>query len=537
MRQALAGLVMAAMSSMASASDPSAVVRVIASGDNAELAEVVQHIYEAAGVSWNDTLTWRFERFDYTFNYFDPYEDVIVMGSLPDAADIDAYWSNWSRTLTGGRWQGSAFFSGPDQAADLARYNQFVIALHEAGHAMTYRYDYKHLERHDYAVNCREYYADRLTMAALHDLSDAEPSLARLQADYVRLMASMNAAIADKDRYHIESFAALDADCAVIDVAQPTPDTLQPYASAFFERQRLLAGADLPSLAEMVATHLEARRAEFMKDMTYLARGADYALVTLRTLGGTMAADEFERGPNAFTIGFDPVGQPHFARLDHDRETGRVTLFYGARDALDRVVDGAVYDPPVEDLRLIDIVPQSDGGFVALVEETTGPRQDFAVYVAQKRDDAWSLSLLDRLADLEQARLLRAPDGWYHLLASSDGQRFGYNTGWNSIRFDLKGNVEPGRSYAGLYGLPLALEADGDLITYGFDLLFAFDDQSRFDVLAGNHLEGLKDGTEPAKTELLDPRFAQVLADGRLVFIDRGVDKSSLVLRQLTYGR
>jgi hypothetical protein len=516
--------------------DRPALLDALATGNTTAMTEAVRQIYVDAGVSWYDRLQWRFERFDYTFNYFDPYEDVIVLGAMPGPADIEAYWRNWSRTLTGGRWQGSALFSGPEQAADLARYNQFVIALHEVGHAMTYRYDYEHLERHNYAVNCREYYADRLTMAALQDLAEADPTLARLQADYVALMASMNAAIADKDRYHIESFAALDADCAVIDVAQPTPDTLQPYASAFFERQRLLAGADLPSLAEMVATHLEARRAEFMKDMPYLASGADFALVTLETLGGTVAADTFERGPDAFTIGFDLDGQRHFARLDHDKAAGRMTLGYGARDALEMVVVAAAYDPPVDDLRLVDIVPGS-GGFIALVEESRGPRQDFALYEAQKRGAAWSLALLDRLPDMKQARLLRAPDGWYYVLASSDAQRFGFNTGWTSIRFDLKGNVEPGRSYPGLYGVPLALEADGDLITYGYDLLFAFDDQGRFDVLAGNHLEGLKDGTRPEQTELLDPRFAQVLSDGRLLFIDGDTDKGSVVLRQLTYGR
>ena len=144
---------------------------------------------------------------------------------------------------------------------------------------------------------------------------------------------------------------------------------------------------------------------------------------------------------------------------------------------------------------------------------------------------------MDRLADMAQARLLRAPDGWHYLLASADGQQFGFNPGWLAVKFDLEGTVEAGPSWDGIYGIPVAIEADGDLVTYGLDLMFRFDTRTRFDVVAGNHLEGLKDATRPEATELIDVGFAQLLPDGRLMFIDSGVDGSSLVIRELRLGR
>ena len=73
--------------------------------------------------------------------------------------------------------------------------------------------------------------------------------MARWRARYLELVTAMGETIPEQYRYHIPDFAALEADCALIDVAQPTPQTMQPYASAYFERYRVLleaGGAHLP---------------------------------------------------------------------------------------------------------------------------------------------------------------------------------------------------------------------------------------------------------------------------------------------------
>lgn len=532
---ALAAL-LAGLAASATALDRPALRAALDAGDTEAMTRAVEAIYTEAGVSWDDAVTWTFKPFDYTFNYFDWMEDVVVLGTMPTSDEIDAYWRNWSKTLTGGRWQGADFFAGPAEAAELARFNQFVLALHEAGHAVTYRYDYEHLARHNYAVNCREYYADRLTMGALDDLAKADPELDQLRTRYVALMASMNASIAEADRYHIESFEALDADCAVIDVAQPTPETLQPYASAFFERQRLLAGADLPPLKQLVATYLDARRTAFMADMPYAKVPADYALETIEDLPETRPASAYSANDEAYAMAFDLEGQLHLGQLIFDRTDRRLTLSYGPRGALRPVVNLAPYPVEVDDLRLIDVVPLAHDWLLALIAEEHGAQQDFALYEIKPRDGDWDFALMDRIDGMALARLLQAPDGTLLLLASADGQRYGFNPGWVSLDFKLDGQLGAGRSYDGIYGLPLAVEADGDLVTQAFDLLMVFDTTASFNVIAGNHLPGRRDGTRPEGTEVRDTSFAQVLPDGRLLLVDRAPREAGSVVRELRYA-
>jgi len=527
---------LAGLAAPAAALDRPALRAALDSGDTRAMTRAVEAIYAEAGVSWDDAVTWTFKPYDYTFNYFDWMEDVIVLGAMPMPDEVDAYWQNWSRTLTGGRWQGSAFFASEAEAAELARFNQFVLALHEAGHAVTYRYDYEHLARHNYAVNCREYYADRLTMGALDDLAETDPAFEGLRTRYVALMASMNATIAEADRHHIESFAALDADCAVIEVAQPTPETLQPYASAFFERQRLLAGADLPPLKELVATYLEARRAEFMEAMPYAKLPQDYALETIDTLPDITPASAYSANEDAAAMAFDLEGKLHMAQLGYEKADRHLTLSYGPRGALQKVVDRAPYPVDVDDLRLIDVVPLAHDWLLALIAEEHGAQQEFALYEIKPRDGDWQFALMDRLDGMALARLLQAPDGTLLLLASADGQRYGFNPGWVSVDFKLDGQLGAGRSYEGIYGVPLAVEADGDLVTEAFDLLMVFDDKANFNVIAGNHLPGRRDGTRPEATEVRDTSFAQALGDGRLLLVDRGPRGAGSVVRELQYG-
>ncbi len=235
-------------------------------------------------------------------NYYSDDELRIVLGAMPAPDEVTRYWLNWSKALTGGQWNPAAFFADATEARRLARFNQFVLAAHEYGHVLSYRYDPNHVERHDYAVNYREFYADRLSTAMVTEAAAADPNLAALQARYVELMASFNAKIPAPAHYDIASLDLLQADCASISVSQPTAETMAPYASAFFERQRLLLAAGPAPLAALYAAWLFPPLAERSPPGSGLAGGVE----TLRRTGGVWAVTEVAWVPedliNAYVI-------------------------------------------------------------------------------------------------------------------------------------------------------------------------------------------------------------------------------------------
>lgn len=529
-------LVLALMATPARAIDPAALLATMERADTAGMTALVEDIYREAGISWNDTLRWTLRGHDYTFNYFDPLGQEIVIGSIPTAGEVAAYWQNWSRTLTGGAWQGEAFFADASEPAALAAFNAFVIALHEAGHAMTYRYDPGHTARHDYEVNCREFYADRLAAAALDDLAEIEPRIAALRQRYIDVMVSMNAAIADRHRYRIDGLAALQADCALIHVEQPTPETLEPYASAYFERQRLLLGASLPTLRDMAETYLFPHLAEFMAHMPYRAVSPGYRLRSIGRVANFPPASSDGEGPGVHAAGFDLEGRLYLAELDYDEASGLATLNYGPRGAPRPVVDRQPYPVPVEGLGLVGVAPVSADRAFLVLEEDQGPRSDFALFAADRVGAGWQLQRISAVGGMKLAAVLQAPDGRIFFLASDRPAPWSFNEGWVAVEIDpvtLEG--KSATPYQGIYGQPLAIAEDGDLITVAYRLLYEFNAEAGFDVIAGNHLEGSKDGTDPAGTELVDPVAAQLLPDGRLLFLDLGADRQSGSIRELTY--
>jgi len=228
----------------------------LAASDTKTMAMLVVEHYERGEARFAHPLRWRFEAFDYIFNYFDVDDNTIVLGSIPTPEQTQAYWQNWSDSLTEGRWQPQAFFGSEGEAFALAGFNQLVLAAHEAAHAMTYRHDPGHLARHDYEINCREFYADRLMAAWLDELAEADPELAGLRVRYLELIMDIEAQIAQRHRYKIKSLEALENNCALIHVVQPTPTTLQPYGSAYFLRQFWLLQADMPPLEAFYEQYL-----------------------------------------------------------------------------------------------------------------------------------------------------------------------------------------------------------------------------------------------------------------------------------------
>jgi len=525
----LAGLCVLAGFGAARAVEPSQLHAALDAADSAAMTRLVEEIYEDAGVSLDDALTWSLAPFTETFNRFAYLEDQIILGSIPGPDEVDDYWDNWSRVLTGGRWQRTEFFSDAEAARSLAAYNQLVLAIHELGHAVTYRYDFDHLARHNYSINCREFYADRLTAAALQDLADADSGFADLRTRYIAIMASMNAAVAEADRYHIESLAALEADCTLIQVAQPTPETLQPYASAFFERQRLLLGAELPSLAEMAQTHLLSRLDAFWQDNPVGPEGEQLELATLRTIPAFQPANQYSGNEGYFAPGFTRDGTLYFAELLHEAETSKISLRYGEPGAVVHILDDD-YGRAVDDLTIVGMAPVSADHFFLVISEAI---RSISVLEAKRGPDGWMLSLLFESTEYKAASLLIGPDGTLHILMSPDGSTIGANTGWVDLALDPV-TLEPqgNTAYEIIYGLPVGIHPSGSLITAAFCVLYDFDPDARFWVLAGGGLSGSKDGPV-RKGEFVDIVAAQSLPDGRYVLLDRTPDRQSGRLREL----
>src|SRR5690606_6020322 len=71
---------------------------------------VIERAYELAGISVNDTLVWNEQPFDEVVNWYSPEDETITIASLPLDHEIAPYWDNWSKALTGSRWDWRAFF-------------------------------------------------------------------------------------------------------------------------------------------------------------------------------------------------------------------------------------------------------------------------------------------------------------------------------------------------------------------------------------------------------------------------------------------
>lgn len=526
MRTLLAGLLTTLCLSTTAAADLSQLRQALDAGDTAAMTEAVEALYQSAGISVDDRIVWTLKPYTETFNYFSDMYAEIVLGSMPAAAEVADYWNNWSKTLTGARWQAEDFFADAAEATALARYNQFVLAAHEMAHAVTYRYDPNHFDRHGGSVNCREFYADRLTAALLQDVAEADPQLSALRTRYLALMASMNAAIAANDRYHIESLGQLVDDCESIAVSQPTPETLQPYVSAFFERQRLLLDADLPPLADLAATFLFPRLAETAAGFGYGDESAALELVTLREAPSpetkALSTDDYDA-----IGGFSLEGELFVARIEHAGRTDTLSFYYGRPDALEAVAVDQIYIRPDTALEMTGLVPLGPDGFLAsLIEDSSIAVLLFGI----RENGSWTLNPVYEQAGMARSRVVHDEAGRLFFLYSSEASALRVDHGWRAI--ELTPDPPKEIVYEGILGTPVGMR-HGMLLTERWTLLYEFDIASAYNALAGNGLSGSKDG-RLASQEFVDITTTQALPDGRIMILDRDPkDRTIFVVREL----
>jgi hypothetical protein len=327
------------------AADIDALYTALETSDTPAVERFVTDHYRDSGISVNDTLTWEHQRFDEIVNWYNQHTEVIMLSELPKPAEVAPYWQNWAEVLTQGNWNWRSFFADDAEAAMMANFNQFLLAAHEYGHALTYRYDPRHEQRYDNEINCREYLADRLAAALLEEVAEADQRMADLKVRYRALIDEINAHIAPEYRYQVPTFAALDADCRVLHVEQPTEDSMTPYASAFFVRHALLQAADLPPLAEIYATHL----LPYWRERQPPAAGLAGPVTTGARIDVDLQAESGGLNYEQRLLAFDPGGELYIIETGEqaDPRPLRVRFSYGPAGAPVEVAIPATEMPDV----------------------------------------------------------------------------------------------------------------------------------------------------------------------------------------------
>lgn len=503
MRTLLAGLAALGLATPAAAVDTSALHAALASGDSAAMGALVAEIYGETGASLSQTLTWSFEPYDIIVNHYAVESDVIHLGALPRPAEVGDYWRNWSAALTAGRFAPQTFFADETEAAALAGYNQLVLALHEYGHAITYRYDPDHVGRHGDKsnVNCREWYADRLAASAIRDLSVADPAFAALESRYVRLMAAFNAAIAPAHRYAIASLETLVSDCASIHVDQPTEASMAPYASAFFERQRLLLTAGPPPLVEAFARHLESRRLE--RQAPPSGRAGPVETLTVQIPAEPADALQY--------LLLAPAG---VFRLEVQIE--QPTIAYGP-------LAGPLETIPLpRDLLTVDSgVAIGADRFVLVVTDFAGDLTQRLLLDVRRIDGKWVITEGPDTVVADYGFLLHDPDGDLYVFADeADGYR--------QINLDSDTLAILGETRHPRLAYPVAIGAGGAIFTYdsgSIQLVQAGETRT----FAGSGLIGLRDSSNPLLAEFRRVTTAFATCDGSLLVVDRDWDRQHVL--------
>ncbi len=542
MRLLLAGLLMALGLSAATAATIDDLITGLETSDTGAVTSFVTEYYRDAGISVNETLTWEHQAFDEIVNWYNQNTEVIMLSNLPANADeVAAYWQNWSKVLTQDKWAWRSFFKDDAEAALIANFNQFLLAAHEYGHALTYRFDPGHEQRGDNEINCREYPADRLAAALLDELAEKDQRLADLRTRYRALIAEINANIAPEYRYDTPTFAALDEDCTLLHVAQPTDDPLSmtPYASAFFVRQGLLQAQDLPPLAEIYEKHLLSH----WREARLPASGMAGPVTT-----GKPIADPFHETRTGLPDGYshliyDAAGNSYIvdAGYSTEGEVLRVAFGYGRADE--------PIEPVLSSLAMPEIALGPFGFFDFTSAISLGPDR-FVVSTGSvlggvpavlldvtRRGAGWSL----RVVDLEPD-----PTIWQNVINTSvvhgqAGTVYAFvlvGDEWRRHQLDpqtLQTVATTVFSYP--FAIALAVGPKGESYLVADHQIVVVDDKGDVRAFAGAALQGFKDNADPLLAEFsLGSVSGHLVADGMDV-VDYDPHANGYVLRHIAWAR
>lgn len=541
-RQAAGAVLIAGLGASTASAAP---VDALRAGDMGQMIEEVIAVYEDAGLSWDFGIEWMVGPYTTTYWFYNPNEDEVHVGAVPADDEIDSYWQTWSAVLTDGQFAPDSFFTSADDAREMAHFNQYVLATHESAHAITFRYDYGHLERYDYDINCREYHADRLTIAILNEQARLEPDMARWRDRYYELVTAMGETIPEQYRHHIVDFAALDADCTLIDVAQPTPETMQPYASAYFERYRVLLEADLPPMAEIFQTHLVDRWDAVFGNVPYAPIRDGLELVTLAELDEIDLDKVYgeERTPTeavSRAAAFDPDGKLWFATLRYERDTRRVSISFDAEAGGSAPIAApAEWHLPSNALNIQSLAVISADRFLVSLQHwdeagTDGAERSFVTFlVADRTDGDWTLTSLAEVENMWQGAIRRSPSGRLFMIATRDPNGRDPTNDWVGFEISLEREDVVGQiPIVSGFDYPLAIDDGLKIYEESYNMLWASLPEGEDAVVIGNGHIGPRDGVG-ARAEVSDVLVLQWMEGGRALMIDRGPGLRGYRLREL----
>lgn len=212
------------------------------------------------------------------------------------------YWENWSKVLAAGNFDQKTFFKDDRERFLLANFNVLILAAHEIGHYLDYRYkmsdrDYSGGFLHDNdPLNCTENYADKFAVATVNHLAK-DARFAAIRPRYLELIKEFNNKIPAENRYNFTSYDLVGEKCGTIDLMKNgvNPDNsvnenfFRQYTSAYFNRHRLmLENENYGNLSNIIKTEL---LDPFYKRMDYT--DAKISIKTLREFDGKLGGEIF----------------------------------------------------------------------------------------------------------------------------------------------------------------------------------------------------------------------------------------------------
>lgn len=533
--------------------DTDALYASLENGDTAAMVAQVEGYFRNGGVSWDDELRWQFQRFDGLFNYYDHPSRQIVLSRLPTQDEAAAYWRTWSEALTQGRWRADGFFSDADAMRLMANFNQFMLATHEVAHMVDYRYRPGGSQRRQESVNCQEYFADRLAATLAKELALLDERFDALLRQYRALMSEINGAIAPEQRQSFSSYRDLEEDCARFPVASPTtPAEMVPYASAYFERQRLLLAQPLLAFSEAVDRYLLATWREALAERPYVSSAVSAATLDTVRIAGIRAPNEVElmtrlmwRGTagQADTSAILPVLDAEgvarkVALVARENGTGlQYTLHFGATDPFETRIVLPGYEQRQQPLALASAVAVSEAEVLALLLEEDDDTDRYRPYLirATREGASWQTQQT-RLPVFEHAHVLRSAGGRLFVagLTARGGITDSLKQDWALIEMEPQTLAFIGNRPFSAPGYPAT--ADDEARVYlisnnGRDLLRA--DEAGYAYVAGNGFAGIKDGSSAQAIEFMDLYAAQMIGRRELLVLDRAADPRYFLRRSV----
>lgn len=181
------------------------------------------------------------------------------------------YWENWSKTLAEGNFDHQKFFKNDRERFLFANFNVLVLAAHEIGHYLDFRYliNDRFFESGMLTtkapMNCVENYADKFAVATINYLAQ-DPRIAEIRPRYLELIKTFNSSIPTQNRYNWDAYEFVGEKCGEVDLYKNgvtedgngvNENFFRQYTSAYFNRHRLmLENKNYPNLQNVIKQDL-----------------------------------------------------------------------------------------------------------------------------------------------------------------------------------------------------------------------------------------------------------------------------------------